>query len=295
MKHINNIIFFAAIFLVLSSCEDYLTKTIEFEEVGYEPQIVINAKVKDSIDYMNISISQNVNYANNSNSEFQLIDGAEVKFFIDGDELAVEDEAFEVNNSSDLYNHHVKFPSGFDVANKEFSMEVSHPDYPTANTVTSINTFPEITNISFEENARTGTDFGYPIMQDATTFTIEDRDDGINYYKFGIRGDFDYNIEVDDPFAVELYFGGLIISDEDFNGSSKEFTVYSQNLEWDESDLTLIITNISESEYKFSDSYSTYQSAQDFGFFSEPVTLFTNIENGLGIFSAEQVQKFPIE
>lgn len=301
MKYSKIIILFAFVVFVCSSCEDYLTKTIEFDDIGFEPQIVINSKVKDTLDYIDISISKNINYANNSSSEFQLLDDAEVKFFVDNDELAVEELTIDPYDNI-AYNHRVNLPDGFEFTNKVFNIEVSHPDYPTAASQTSIAEFPLIEDIVFEEEARTGSDFGYPVIQDGTTFTIEDVDDAINYYKVRVIvqnpdfGNFGLFIESDDPLVLGIQDGSVIFSDEDFIDNKKEFVIYSQNEEWLEiENRTLEISNISESEFKFQESFTNYLQSSQFGFFSEPVTLFTNIENGLGIFSAEQAKRYPLE
>ncbi len=295
---LRNIIIAFSILFVFTSCEDYLTETIEFEELGFEPQIVINAKVRDTLDFLQISVSPNINLADGASSDFTFINGATVKVFIDGEEFeAIEDIDADPNVES--YNYRLELGENFDLSDKVYELEVSHPDYTTVRSNTFVGQFPMINDISFEEEARTTTFFGYPLVQDATTFTIVDEDEGPNFYKIDMNTDGFFSfVETDDADAINLggFEGTVLLSDENFVNGVKQITVFSENNPWQEAiDRSLIVSNISESEYLFLQSFELYQQSTDFGFFSEPVTLYTNIENGLGVFSAIQSESFPVE
>lgn len=295
MKNIKYLPLFILIILLGSSCEDYLTKTIEFEELGFEPLIVVNAKITDSVEVVNISISKNVNYANNSNSQYQFIDGAKVSIDIDGQEFQAT-ELTEADEITDVYNHILNFPPDFIVSGKEYKIEVSHPDYKTVTSTTEIAPQSEVTDIVFEEEARTTFMFGYEFTEDRTTFVINDVSPEINYYRLQINFEnFGVFTTSDDPTIETLNSGYILISDEDFTGDSKEIELYSENATWyGEGVKSLEVRNISRSEFLFLQSYTNYQNSQNFGFFAEPVTLYSNIENGLGIFSAEQINTYEL-
>lgn len=299
MKNLKYIPLFILAILLASSCEDYLTKTIEFDEIGYEPLIVVNAKITDSIDVLRISISKNVSYSNNSNPEYDFIDGATVTVNIDGVDYSTTEIPGAIPNE-DIYNHILSFPPDFVVSNKEYTIEVSHPDYTTCTSVTKVYPKPEITNLLFEPEARSNSEFGYTFFQDRTSFTIEDQSDERNYYRVQVFIDspgafYGLFTESDDPLVLSDNYGGLLFSDENF-ADIQELEVYTENISWyeEEVEMFLEIKNISESEYLFIQSYGVYLNAQIFDFFAEPVTLFTNIENGLGIFAAEQVMRFEL-
>ncbi len=290
----NTIYIVLAILLIGSSCQDYLTKTIEFEDVGFEPQMVVNFKITDSIEVFNISISKNVNYANNANPEYQFVEGAVVKLFIDGETFTAEEQT-GVDPTINVYNHILTLPDGFSLTNKQYELEVTHPDYPTVRSSTYIPLSPTIEDIEFEKEARTSTEFGYVNVQDAVRFRINDNTEETNYYVLQVLNNgFFLSSEMDDPLAEPTFLSGFLISDADYPVDDPEFTIYFQSFEDTEMELVLQIKNISESEYLFLQSYEQYRSSQNFGFFAEPVTLFSNIEGGLGIFSAEQVQEFEL-
>jgi hypothetical protein len=295
MKNIKYISLFILLVFVGSSCEDYLTKTIEFEELGFEPLIVVNAKITDSVEFLNVSISKNVNYANNSNSEYEFIDGATVTIDIDGQEFQTT-ELTEAEEFTDIYNHILNFPPDFIVSGKEYKIEVSHPDYKTVTSTTQIAQESEIADIDFEEEARTTFMFGYEFTEDRTSFVINDQSSETNYYRIQINiDDFGVFTNSDDPTIEPSNSGYILLSDEDFIDGSKELELYSENATWyGEEVKSLEVRNISRSEYLFLESYANYQNSQDFGFFAEPVTLYSNIENGLGIFSAEQINTYEL-
>ena len=297
MKTIKYIGLFTILLIAISSCEDYLTKTIEFEDLGFEPAIVVNAKIVDSLDYLDVSISKNVDYGNNSNPRYEFIDGAVVTITIDG-EVFTTTELTEAEEQQDVYNHILNFPAGFVLTGKKYELEATHPDYPTVTSSVEIAGAPIISGIVHEKEARTTTMFGYPITEDKTTFRIEDVAEEDNYYRIQVRqkDQFPISTTTDEPLALSIGDEFIMISDETFNGEDLQLIIYNINSNYyGSAELELEVRNISKGEFLFQQSYERYRSSQNFGFFAEPTTLFSNIENGFGLFSAEEVQRFDLE
>lgn len=317
MKILNSISLIVLIF-ILFSCEDYNRKIIEFEEIGFEPLMVLNARVVSTSDSLLISISKNVNYAESANAQFEKISGATITFTIDGTESYTAIEAdFSASEKLNPFNYLVTFDTNQELSGKSFEIVAEHPDYKTVRSVITLPSNSEVEDIVFIPDARVTTQFGYPYEWDGVDLTILDNPDSDNFYFLDvvgrsgldtiiyeiepgvldtIIGNFgggSFNTEAEEFGALNVN-GGVLISDENFNGTNKTVRLFYEDYSFEPTDKFVEIRNISRSDYLFIQSYDLYQNSQDFGFFSEPTTLYSNIENGLGLFSAQDVKTFLI-
>lgn len=139
--------------------------------------------------------------------------------------------------------------------------------------------------------------------------TIRFNDDAakINYYLFRIRrapGDFAFCVTTNDkdverlvysdPFYVDECLDGnrLLVSDRNFNGTTKTIVFYVSNYDMNEMTNqqgrkikpTLELLHINEDYYRYIKSVNAYDNALD-NPFAEPVNVITNIKNGYGFFT----------
>jgi len=98
-----------------------------------------------------------------------------------------------------------------------------------------------------------------------------------------------------DPNLKEGFGDSFLLTDETFDG--KEYKILldydsywqdNQNIE-----VYAVFRTVTRDYYLYALSAHNQESAEDFGFFAEPVSIFSNIENGLGVFGmrAEVVVK----
>lgn len=302
--------------IILVSCEDYLTKEIPFEDVGFEELLVINSTINSETEILEVSISKNINFADATRAEYQFVNGAAIKLTVAGTDVY---EAKPMPSPiMGIYNYFIDLGE-IDIVNKTLKLEATHPDYPTATSETIIPKPATFIDQTFEVDATTKVIFGYTEVYDKLTATFQDDPDSENYYSFKILqvgtpdtlifdedgdGDLDTLIYTNTFFAsmesddinaeyVGDYPNELLFSDKNFNGQEYSFELLAQI--WGQTDsLVLSYESISESDFYFRQSYINYLNAQDFGFFSEPVTLYSNIENGLGVFRAFDKEEIPI-
>ncbi len=101
-----------------------------------------------------------------------------------------------------------------------------------------------------------------------------------------------------DPLFADCISGDLIVSDKNFNGKEKEFAVYVRHGTLTESADSLNsriyrpifqLHNITADDFKYKKSIMQYDRASN-NPFAEPVSVFTNIRNGYGVFSITHIQ-----
>jgi hypothetical protein len=296
---INNIksifLFVTILSIFFSSCDDYLTKEISYEELGFEKLMVINTKITDQGDSTYISISKNINYKDQSTAKFELINDAEVKFSINNVDFPVSKYAgLKALNYNFFVKRNNETNSGMD-----FKISAKHPDYPDVES--SIRLAPASTYVtsSFEENALTKVFFGVPLEFHKVKITLADDTEEDRYYRFRLEGQSIDFISSDDPnasspseYSDELLFVKKASGVKNYVYEIL-FTSYDNIV--DPTQLSVVYENITRSQYLFAKSIGLYWKSQDFGIFSEPTTLYSNIDGGLGLFSAEDRFVFQVE
>jgi hypothetical protein len=93
--------------------------------------------------------------------------------------------------------------------------------------------------------------------------------------------------------AEEDYTGGILFSDATFNGQEKilnidfaaQPTSYFDDFKFKEAKLFFELRRISKNNFLYKKTYTSYLKDLNNGF-GEPVIVYTNVENGLGIFSS---------
>ena len=182
-------------------------------------------------------------------------------------------------------------------------MKVNHPDYEEATATVVVP--KEVIPFRFELEEDAGVDeFGD--RSDRVTVEFDDPSGEENFYEialFSIRdlgnGNFDYEshyIASLDFNLYESFFGASILSDETFNGQTYKIQLdinRYQNNE-DELETFLIWRSVTKEYYQFARSTGLQREAEDFGPFSEPVSIRSNFENGLGLFSINLETVYPL-
>lgn len=308
------ILYSIACSLILSSCEDLLTKTLDLEEFAFEKQLAVSGSLTSTEDQFRVLVSENQSITDPLGQWSPLSD-AEVSLYRDGtlvEKLSFDENSGEEGGVDSLF---VVDLDNVDIVPGEYRIEVLHPDFPAANATSILPQEIPLTEISFEE------DFGiapnFLERTDAVTITFNDPPEE-NYYSFSIESD---SIAVDtfvflndttifeNPIRVSLdtnepnivrSSNRILFSDDFFNGTEHTITFYVTDFSEDGIVDILDILDInwsvvSKEHFEFTQSLDLYYDSQGFGPFSEAVSLFNNVEGGVGIFSAlnRKLYKFP--
>ena len=308
MKNINILLLGFGFLMLLVSCENLLVKELELEDFDFEKQLVLNSTFHSKSDSIVAFISENFSILE-SEENVVFIDDAEVELFYEGAKIA----DLEIGADKRYYHY---FENGERPAG-EYEMVVNSSKYEEARAVTQIPADVEILDLKFIPDA--GSD---PLLQTTTSsvqFKIVDPP-GKQYYSFEVFSNYtvtDTFIEGTDTFIYDqlLYIepanttdvnietsnsGKVYLNDATFDGKeyfiNLKFAVYGPIM--DPSDLIgklkLNFEILSEDFYNFNTSVDRYYRSAGFGLFSEPVTIHTNVENGLGIFAGVNRKVFEL-
>ena len=278
-----NITILIVILISLISCE----KEIPLKQDEVKPRIVINsAFTADSACFIQLSASGSV--LENEN-ELPNIDNATAELFDANQNLLGE---FTHINGGYYY-----LPSFLPTAGQSYSLEVNAPEFETATSTTyipepiqiiQVDTTTAIPdnqiqfNITFKDNVNKKNYYGLSIIRHTEVY---DSLSGINYI---LDNKYFYTNEVyvengTNDFGSEKYDQIFLFNDESFNGQTVNFEA-THNLANENQIFTVILTNLSEDLYKYKSSYIEYWNTQD-NFFAQPVQVYSNVENGFGIFA----------
>ncbi len=291
--------------IIFYSCESLIIKDLELDDTGFEKQLAIQSLLDIGNDSVIALISENISILENE-QDITYLD-ADVSILKEGAEFASLEKGIDGR-----YYHYFDDPAG--MKEGEYELLVENTKYGSSRTKTIVPSKTEIKDLEFNYNV--GTDPLDMSLFSEITFTILDPP-GKNYYSVNLAsltGEVDTvtyegstdtffiestvysypTIQFDPAASIATYSDDIYINDESFDGQEYQVTLrYSLFLNgWGQDDeekvrklLNLQFVDHSEDSFNYITSLDRYQNSQDFGLFSEPVSVYTNIDNGLGIFA----------
>ena len=312
--------------LVLFSCE----KVVDLNIPEHTPMLVVNGILDtDSIPSIFISSSQG---AFSNTSIPGCVFDATVNLYEDNvlmGEMTLDTNHVDTfmilgdNWWEDINNESISYYT-YDInpkAGSTYSIDVNHVDYASAYATTLIPNDIELIEFNVIDNATTDT-----TTYNATLNVIfQDNFNQNNYYRMRLflhtQGDVWYDDNDEDSQVIEksyplvLYsndqslsqgipwdgytFSGrtALFSDNLFNGEEKEISFDIEyklaGIEYGDS-LFLQFTSFSEDGYNYFNSIELNRDQFISPFGTEPVPVFSNVENGIGIFAGGNSMYFPI-
>lgn len=296
------IIISVAVILTLSSCE----KKLDIDLPEGQKHIVVNGIINpENLIEVRLSKSQNIL----DNDDIQNLTDAEIKLY-------KNDEFVEIliHTDTGLYTSSV-FPE----INADYKLTV---DYPGLNSVSAVNTLKYPVNIlsvdTIFEMRIEDYGLGYIDTVYEVQFQIKIQDEGnrSDYYFLGLSSLqpvydlinnelvlvgyeevnewFESNDHVFRGYNDDFILNGIqgkVFTDELFNGIEYTVNVTVQYYTYNEFEYKQIplsyyikLLTVNEDIYRYITSYNLNQNSK-YDPFSQPVQIFTNIENGLGLFS----------
>jgi hypothetical protein len=275
--------------LLISACIEPISLS---KLPSYTERITLNSRLSNT-DVITLELSQSTNaYMLNSPS---LLENASIVFKEDGIEKAVTYNLF-----SKKYESAITAKPG-----SRYTVTASHTNFPIISAEAVMPSLIVNKNVKLVINGgldQTGT------LSDLISVTWKDPAGVSNYYKIDFKyysqtlGQFvAFDYEVGDPVltsgeTLKLNDGSFIFNDLLFDGKSKTLSAVAPfGLVSPGSDYKYLIelSNLSEAYYKYVATLQRYRDSQDFdqGLLDEPVVVFTNINNGLGIFAGMTIEK----
>ena len=295
--------------MLFASCDI----VVDLDIPEHERVLVVNS-ILTTDSMINASISHSVGAFDASSISY--VNNATVEIYEDGVLLGEmnEEVSFSYNYMDELDSIYVYNFNQNPVAGKIYSYEIAHPDYEAVRAETTVpaavklNVY-DVTLLSEEDDEK-----HYRVR-----FSFNDAPED-NFYRLRLRNPnayydgFDY-FESNDASMISsagvesdgatFYGDEALFDDEMFNGTEKEISIDffdSKSLWFEEQDdgyekeYTLELTSVSESYYTYIRSLRAHYDNQDqFIFAGEPVQVFTNIENGLGVLGSMSLDTMLLE
>lgn len=303
MKSIKHILSLCGILLSVTACE----KDVDFKSKESGPKMVVNSIINCAENNHTIKISESVFLFGDKNPE--AVKDATIKLQVNGENVPLTFQYEE--NSHRYYEFNAQLASGDKL---EISGEspkhgkihaIDHIPYPA--------TIKEVKTEWFTSNKDSRSYL-------RTLITLRDKPEEKNYYRVIIRSKeiYGYNNSDTEEWVRQHVFvdqeilfnniSGVLGEDEDahkyrifpdalFDGSEYTLNVYiamDQNNPWgriDERFIKVEIHTISENMYKYLRSLELSMSEDNF---SEPVKIYSNIENGYGVLGSYNVAEMII-
>lgn len=267
-------IFYILILIAVGSC----TKQIPFDDPGTEQKLVINSLIEpnDSIT-AEISVSASILRPGDVN----VLTTATVSLYENGTLIGnLEPDDF------DIY--------GIDhapVEGKEYELVASETEYGTASSTTSVPSAIVVSNITVEQTLD---------LNDQTIYRVEfDLDDpsGDNFYILhvvqsypDVAEQWDQSFTSTEPYFLggsqdNYFWSGAAFRDDAFDGQKQRMTVDLDYLDTSQgSTYSILLISATEEHFLYHVSYKAYQDSNGDPF-SQPVQIYSNVDNGLGIFA----------
>ena len=293
-----NFLYFFIFSMLFASCDII----VDLDIPEHERVLVVNS-ILTTDSMINASISHSVGAFDASSISY--VNNATVEVYEDGVLLGEmnEEVSLSYNYMDELDSTYVYNFNHNPVAGKIYSYEIAHPDYEAVRAETTVPAavklnVNDVTLLSEEDYEK-----HYRVR-----FSFNDAPED-NFYRLRLHYQNAYNdrfdyFESNDASMISsagvqsdgatFYGDEALFDDEMFNGTEKEisidFFVYNKPFWFEEQDYdfeteyTLELTSVSESYYTYIRSLRAHYDNQDqFIFAGEPVQVFTNIENGLGV------------
>jgi hypothetical protein len=295
-------IFLGLIVLLFSSCEDFFETTIEIDPPEFTEQVVIQAFGNTNANELKVTVTRSYGILEDNDFEELLINDAEVNLIYQGTVYPLEATDFSFNEGE---AHNYLLDEGIIAfeAGETYELEVIAAgfDTATASCTVPLSTLPH--DITFELDGPSSFEDDYSRIG----MVLNDPSGIENFYEMGMvakfifdNGDSIYSslyTESFDP-VIEESVGTLILKDASFDGEQKilelllprDFFISEPGLE---NRLFLTWRNTTEDHYRYVKSIEQNINTVD-NPFASPVQVFTNVENGLGIFSIFTEEKIKI-
>ena len=296
--------FLLSISLVYISCE----KIIPFEGDVNIPKLVINSIFEsDSTFKVHVSTSRSVI----DTASFQNIEDAVV---------TIKDDNGSIIETLNYVENGFYIGQTFPQENQTYSLQVTHPNYTN---ITSSDSLPSPITINSIDTSTTVDPINGDRLQ--ITLNFNDPESSQNYYlietysvnEYLVIKNSDtteYELDTTKQFMVltdEVFQNGGspwreqgLFNDLLFNGQNKTLELEIPNDSWSGSEdgydwsyqtltLRLYLHNITLSYYYYRTSLELFQNASG-NPFAQPVQVFSNVENGFGVFAGSQISFFDL-
>ncbi len=291
MKNQYLITLFLASILLLNGCgDDPFSVVLDVDPPEHVKQLAVHCYVTDKQTTLFAGLSESRALLD-VNEELGNVPDGTISLYNEGTKLF----DFESTNVSNWYiNHSYDNTTPFGVKDGVMELLANAPGYPELRATQTFPDFVPITDLKFEKEGTIDID-GFKL--DAVEITFDDPAGVENFYEIGLVA-VDSSCINGEIYINRVYFetqnlnaersgdyDGVLLSDIGFDGSEYKIVLGIYGNFDEDRNLSVVWKCISKDHYEYSRSLRAFTDNQDLGGFAQPISIFSNVENGLGIFT----------
>lgn len=296
MKNISSVLLIFSVLFIFTSCEDFFETTLEIDPPPYEELLVVHAYGNARTNKLEVSVSRSTGLLEDiDNSSENFIDDATVNLLSDAGTFTLQStnsENYPINYV--LPENTVQFIEG-----SSYTIEVIADGFPTVTAQTIVPAVSSLGPVVFEEDGPSSGDIEFSSIE----FVLDDAADQEDFYEAFLLEEEEINgqtfyrptyiLDYLDPVMEQgLSYESILLRDGSFDGLEKSVQLlidqwYLNTSSSDIDKLYVAFRDVSEDHYLYSRSaHQNVDNAENP--FASPVQVYTNMDNGIGIFSIFQ-------
>ncbi len=290
--------------ILLAGCDgNFFSTTLDDEIPESTPQMAIHAFITEGDSLVLASVTRTYGPLDDRPAN-ELLSGAEVELYEDGDLLITLEEE---DIGFPPLNYFSFLPEGLDGQGKTYEIVVRHPEFGEARATQVMPTDVPLKTARFKQNLGVNEE-GERL--NGITISLDDPAGIDNYYEVSVYTQFNGQggggrrlyIETVDPTIQEGYEGwttggnSLLIDGTSFDGQSVSFELLGYNVDTTGQTLFINWRNISKEMYRYSRTlYLVKDQIIEENPFASPVSVFSNINGGLGVFGSRTEERILVK
>ncbi len=284
MKYILPIL--SLLFFCMACGDNPFETTLNVDPPPHEDRLVLHGFAKSTDSLIAFSVGQSFNILGQSNDggDGGYIDDAIVEIYEDGN-LKYELEP----TGSYPTNYKLELDAPFGTPGKTYEVKLKHSMLSEASATQVMPTPPTLISATFEENGGFAGEDGE--RANAIDLVIDDPAGEDNYYEAIVwyiqdpassyyYNDYAESIDANSSPGMHDY---VLIDGTGFDG--EQYNIQLEMYEEYTDSLFVTVHAITEDWYLYSKSMKAFREGDEFNLFTEPVTVHSNMENGLGVFA----------
>jgi hypothetical protein len=294
---------------MLGACSShFFDLTLNVDPPPYIKQLVVHTFMNNGDTALVCQVTRNTGLLTSATDQDLYITDATVQLLEDG-KLKATLQPVTGQNSLSLYS--TPAGNGFFQSGKTYELKVQHADFPNVSAMQTMPSPCTVDSVRFRKDGGISTDGEHLFALDAY---LKDAPGVKNYYSIAAKAYYDQvypkydqngNVigydtftydagrifpETDDP-NVTLAGSQIVVTDQFFDGKSYKLSFKSYQNSYTK--FRVYVHSITQDYYLYLLSAQQKSDAADSPI-SEPVTVYTNLNGGIGIFGMYWVQEFKI-
>ncbi len=282
-----NIIIF--LLIGLYACET----VVEIDLEPHEPVLVVYGFFDAKYDDARVVVNQSRGINAEINTDI-IIEDAKIDLF--ENDIFIGEFIFNAEDKEYILNYRIS-----NIINTRYDLRIQVDGFTNVFAIQDVLPLSEIKDVEFKGTTSSDED-GNPL--DEFIVSIEDDPEEENFYAVQLllkdtitKWEGRFPLEPDNNIFIKGFKKELIFKDDFLQQENAVIKIFSYPVlgeDFENRILILRLKHLTKDRYLYTRSFRQYKQAED-NPFAEPVTIYSNIENGFGLFSVEQSTDYRID